>query len=239
MRTKEEFLKYAKQGHPKCPKDFYYVGKGNRFSTYFDTIWCKDMSSSSEEYNTNCYGYDVATDYFVPKKVWEEKFGPLEEKQITLSEIKAQYEAAKLLVGKKVRDTDTGEIFTPINIELWMDSDKVGEGTLTEEIFNKKGFVIILVAPDNCKFISYPSNCLEEAKEIRVKNTSGVEYIAEDKGEYWQFGCAKIGKGLIKEAHNLFEKFGSMSEYKMPQSIQIGAGIFTREILKELVEAAK
>lgn len=148
--------------------------------------------------------------------------GPKQE--ITLSEIKSQYEEAKKLIGNKIKGLVVKDV--SLHVELRLSS------YVCNEFFEKNGYVI-KVSDGKGTAIPYTPD-ISIFKDVSVKAHDGQTYTAESDRDCWKFGCARISKSLIKNASELFEK--SVTGNRQIQKITIGACDFDRETLKSLVE---
>lgn len=152
-----------------------------------------------------------------------------EKPEITLSEIKSQYEEAKKLIGNKIKDPD-GRTFVVKDVSLHVEFRS--SSYVCNEFFEKNGYVI-KVSNGKGTAIPYVPD-ISIFKEISVKAHDGQTYTAESDGDCWKFGCARIDKSLIKNASELFEKLTVGN--RQVKKITIGACDFDEETLKSLVE---
>lgn len=153
--------------------------------------------------------------------------------EITLSEIKSQYEEAEKLLGKKFLSAHDGK--TAICEKVFL---AVKGGLNTSYLMNKeieeKGYCIGITAFRN----TLPFSMCKKIKPIEVVAHDGKTYTAEDDGKCWKFGCAKISKTLIKEAYKLLDSLFSDGNRQI-KKITIGACDFDQETLKSLIEQDK
>lgn len=154
--------------------------------------------------------------------------------EITLSEIKSQYEEAEKLLGKKFLSAHNGK--TEICEKVFL---AVKGGLNTSYLMNKeieeKGYCIgITTAFRN----TLPFSMCKKIKPIEVVAHNGKTYTAEDDGKCWKFGCATISKTLIKESYKLFDSLFSDGNRQI-KKITIGACDFDLETLKSLIEQDK
>lgn len=152
------------------------------------------------------------------------------EKQITLAEIKAKFEKAKKLIGKKIKDNN----FIVQQVHLIVDDSGISS-YLCDEFLEKNGFVIILSGEG--KSVPYTSD-VKVYNIVTIKAHDGLEYEAEDDGKCWKFGCAEISKNLIKQAYQLMDTRFAYGNREV-RKITIGACDFEFDTLKQLVELDK
>lgn len=160
-----------------------------------------------------------------------------ETPEITLKEIKLQFEKAKKLVGKKVKRLQgnfIGEIFKVAEVKLILEQENFPYSDKALSFLRENGYVIFLSDLGGHQRVVFDSGCFAVINEISVTAHDGQTYSAESDGDCWKFGCAKISKSLVREAVQLFEK--STVGNRTIQKITIGKCDFTLETLKALVE---
>lgn len=153
----------------------------------------------------------------------------------TLSEIKEKLSAAKELIGKKIKilkghkKGQIGEI-----VSVYLELDKANVKGLALDSMEKNGYCIVLKTQKlRCP---YSDDVFEVLPSISVKNHSGEEYFAEQRASYWQFGCARISKQMIKDCLNLLNTSYADGNRKAVK-VTIGAADFDFDTLKKLVDA--
>lgn len=163
-----------------------------------------------------------------------ERVSKAAEKEFSFEE---QLKAAKALIGQRIKSTSgngTGVVKSvKVTDEPMGGVDAVGRGF---EILKKQSFVLYLMgewsngAKMTCGF--HPE--LYPAEIVKSVKVNGYESV--DKGDHYEFGCAKISKELLISAKNLIEQSGKdkKGNRKIP-AITIGAGVFTLDTLNQLV----
>lgn len=159
----------------------------------------------------------------------------------TLSEIKQKLSAAKELIGKRIEvlaGLSKGMIGKVISVELYLPETDMGDemppGEIGQRFLKENGYIIYLEM--DRFFCIYDGEVFKVVPNISVKNHSGVEYFAEQHDKYWQFGCAKIPKSLIKDSLTLMQTTYSDGNREIGK-ITIGAADFDMDTLKKLVDA--
>jgi hypothetical protein len=87
------------------------------------------------------------------------------------------------------------------------------------------------------------STPVEISSELNRRNVvkvtvDGVEYVSEYNTDYVQFGCAKISNAIIREAASLCKRSVDLGNRDVT-AVQIGKGLFTKEMLEKLKENIK
>lgn len=154
-----------------------------------------------------------------------------EPHEITLKEIKRQYEEAKKLIGRIVRYKEGSEAKVD---RVILDLEGVRSSISCDEFFEKNGYVVKLCSGDAWK-VPYAPDIKVFNEEVAVIAHDGQKYTAKSDGDCWKFGCARISKTLIKQSLNLMndKNFGGNRQI---EKITIGKCDFSRETLKALVE---
>jgi hypothetical protein len=148
----------ARQGHPDCPKDCVYVGMGASGTGLPFGLELKSRGECGGGSMTPGWsGANTNWHYFCPIDVWQRKTGlnyekvmntPNDKKEITLSEIKAKFEEAKKLIGKKVRygfDSTSQNTSKVEKVELAVSEIPHGMASgFVIDAFNANGYSIIL-----------------------------------------------------------------------------------------------
>lgn len=190
----------------------------------------RDGSADSHSYS------DPSNTYFESGKIAQSALDKFmkDKPEITLSEIKSQYEEAEKLLGKKFLSAHDGK--TEICEKVFL-AVKGGLNTsyLMDQEIEGKGYCIgITTAFRN----TLPFSMCKKIKLIEVVAHDGKTYIAEDDGKCWKFGCAKISKTLIKESYKLLDSLFSDGNRQITK-VTIGACDFDQETLKSLIEQDK
>ena len=242
MTEKQKFINLAKQGHPECPENFVYIGKGDE-KRELEKVFGVRVSSFMDEdvLDTNCGVCTKHYDYFIEKSKWEKTFGPLpkiikkqtQKQEITLSQIKKEYEAAKKLIGKTINPDGLKKVVSDA-ILLLTEVDSRYNSYAVMEFFKKNGYVIALNFKNDISVLPFENN-KEIPEIIAVSNIRGEVYTAEQKEETWKFGCAEISKALITDVNVLMD--ATYCGNRKLTSVQIGDGIFDRETIKILYDA--
>jgi len=160
-----------------------------------------------------------------------------ETPEITLKEIKRQYEEAKKLVGKKIKklqgNGNIGKIYKVTEVKLVLEQEDFFYSDKALSFLRENGYVIFLVDYGGYNRTVFDNGCFTVINEISVTAHDGQTYTAESDGDCWKFGCARISKLLIKEAYDLSKK--SVGNCQL-EKVTIGKCDFTRETLQALVE---
>lgn len=170
------------------------------------------------------------------QKALDQFMKPVKKKPITLAEIKSQIEKAKQLIGKRIKvlvsgTKGVGNIALVKDVQLLLEEQNTWSD-IAVKCFKQNGYVIVLTT-DCCKTLFDPT-CYELVKEVVVKNHLGQEYIAQDCGRFWKFGCAEISKQQIKDLYNVMtDNYGGN---RTISKVTIGAADFSLDTLKALVD---
>lgn len=153
-----------------------------------------------------------------------------ETPEITLKEIKRQYEEAKKLIGKTVSDPGGWKVKVE---EVILDLLGEYSSQLCNEFFEKHGYVIKVCGRKGGWKIPFSPE-IKAIETVTVTAHDGQTYTAESDGDCWKFGCARISKPLIRKAYDLFLQ--SSIGNRQLEKITIEKCDFTRETLKALAE---
>lgn len=160
------------------------------------------------------------------------------EKELTMEE-KVNY--AKSFIGKRIKSRFNTKLYGLVDrVEVHLNSDIIANNTTQQAIdffnkeFNKSGFVITLRGNwDGGQSILYAIS--DDDVQLAPPNTVKINgYESEDKGDYFQFGCAKISKDLLKIAESLMLTTFEDDNRKV-ESVKIGAGEFTLKDIQTLL----
>jgi hypothetical protein len=255
VKTQEEWRRLADMSKEKgVPAGWVYVGNGVTGDHGLNFGPVLSFKNLVGEWLLSGVGIGKITgdEYICPVEDWEEKTGLKFMK--TFAEVKAardaaqkEYDAevnkldallveAKKLVGKKIEYACyvggirlQKEIVERVSL---VTDNSVGflPGSHALDFFLKNGYVILLHLKSG--------GHLPYAPEFIVNVSSGIAvngYEGEDKGDYWKFGCAEINKEVLKRAKQLIDMshLTPVGNRKI-ESIKIGEGVFTLEILKEM-----
>ncbi len=240
MKTKEYYIDIAKanpEKHKKYP-GYVYIGPGNEDRPHADffrrdgvsCVSCVDGGELKHNYRGNCHEIE----YYAVQKTWEEKIGQSldsiinPKKEITLSEIKTQYEEATKLIGKTIKSRVSGckGVVTKVVFAMHDGLDS----QLTKDFYRDNGYVIGVYFD----IFNYPHTQIELCEPvIKVKNTDGQEFEGQyDKNTCtWTFGCAKID-GLLIQHLDIVVK--PLDKGKSVESVTIGKGIFPVATIREM-----
>lgn len=155
--------------------------------------------------------------------------------------VKEQLTFAKSQVGKKIVSTSSIHgVVTGVSVETIEDYEKsyVGRrGAYTEEQQKSNdthGVIVCLtgtweanLGPATMKLPIYQGYTAFELPSING-------FKCEDKGSYYQWGCAKIGTDTLLSARNFLSLSFENGCNRAPTSVKIGEGEFTLDILKRL-----
>jgi len=224
MTNKQKYPNAEIEKNPSCSIDIcggiWYVKLGNGFYLKNDNTVGKH---EAERPNFTYYKTKIAAQQALNKFMKDKP-------EITLSEIKSQYEEAKKLIGKKVAGPYISYKFTVKEVHLEIIYEP--SSTLCNEFFEKNGYVIKVCG--GCHIIPYTPD-IKIIESVSVVAHDSKTYIAVDDGECWQFGCAKISKSLIEESYELLDTIFSDGNRQITK-ITIGACDFDRATLKSLVD---
>lgn len=170
---------------------------------------------------------------------------PYQDGQIYFPDgLENQIDIVKTLIGRYFKNRYTGVISKIMGLSVYIKGDRpkgVGKGNSTvNNLMEEQGFAIFLdsYCEDKDDRYHYPigvgaSITMYEKPIVKVNN-----YEAKDCGDYYEFGCAKISKNRLKRAYDylLREPLIDNNSNRKVNSIKIGEGEFTLEILKLLVE---
>lgn len=243
MNKTRDYAALKQEGIDKnlCGPPYIYLGKGsidNPLSVDWDTNDIYRIERNGTIDKTNWAGDLPSWGYCTSELIWNKKF-PTKKKEITLSEIKSQYEEAKKLVGKKIKRLigyNAGLIHNVDEVNLHLENPPKGE--LHNKFFAENGYVISLHERNMHEVNSiFMEGAYQMIEEIVVKNHSGQPYTAKNEGDFWVFGCARIDKSLLKAAYNLLNDKATTKGNRSATKVTIGAADFDLETLKKLVEA--
>lgn len=164
----------------------------------------------------------------------------------TLAEIQDQFtEAKERLLGKLVNavvkrpytsfQTEDYTKYRVNDVFLSISSNDSQNSTYTREAIRKNGYVIgVKLTSSNGYYQStipyFAENFVVIKEAPKVNGYEGVK----DKDGNWTFGCAKIDGALIALADAMF-KAGTGKGTRVVQSIKIGDGTFTKDIVEKLI----
>jgi len=153
--------------------------------------------------------------------------------------IKEQIEYARTFVGKKIASRIlNGQPGLAGKIEVFTEIPKGwrGDSDLIRQIVNNQGCMTALVGVwEGGVTLFYPVHPELYVPELYVEKIKVNGFEAEDKGDYYKFGCEEISKELLRATKKLIESSNSYAEnQKRVQSVKIGAGEFTLDILNKL-----
>lgn len=190
------------------------------------------------EWDTNKHT-STTTDHLLMHETCEQAQATLDKynkAEPALSEIKEKLSAAKKLIGKKIKILKgrlEGRVGEVLSVDLALDMSEV-KGPLTIEFMEENGYAVLLKAQNfTCL---YDNEVFKVLPNIGVKNHDGEEYFAEQHDKYWQFGCAKISKQMIKDSLTLIDTNYADGNREI-NKVTIGAADFDFETLKKLVDA--
>lgn len=171
------------------------------------------------------------------QKALDQFMKPVKKKPNTLDEIKTQLKKATQLIGKNIKVLVSGTGFEGNvakvkGVEILLEK-QYNWSAIAEKRFDENGYIIVLVT-DYGKTLFDPT-CYELVKEVVVKNHLGQEYIAQDCGRFWKFGCAEISKQQIKDLYNIMSS-KNYGGNRTISKVTIGAADFSLDTLKALVD---
>jgi len=251
MNKTRDYAALKQEGIDKklCPPTYVYVGRGDPdyplvldWKSDNEICYTRNLCCIRENGTIDDTGWEGSfpeRDFCVPKEIWNKKF-PTKKKEITLNEIKSQYEEAKKLLGKKIKRLigyNAGSIHKVDEVNLHLENPPKGE--LHNKFFAENGYVISLHERNMHEVNSvFMDAAFQVVEEITVTNHSGQSYIAKNEGDFWVFGCARIDKSLLKAAYDLLNDKATTKGNRSATKVTIGAADFDLETLKKLVETA-
>jgi hypothetical protein len=179
--------------------------------------------------------------FFATRKEAQEcldKYFPIKSKEMTIGE---QIKFAKSLIGKRIKHRndcsasiiDGYEVITELDHNLRAYPYFVKD---SEEIFSKQD-VLVYIYSNNSRFKRAILPKSTESDFKIVENGVKVNgYVGNDTGDYYEFGCVEISKHILRDAKEFLStqsKKPSAGNRKI-QSVKIGAGDFTLEILEKM-----
>lgn len=226
-----------KEKYPKAKIDHFqpygfYIYLGN--STY---LVDGEPSPNLEGWKTKkgrYYHYQTKKE---AQKALDQFMKPVKKKPNTLDEIKSQLEKAKQLIGKRIKvlvsgTNVVGNIALVKDVQLLLEKQNTWSD-IAVKCFKQNGYVIVLTT-DYGKTLFDPT-CYELVKEVVVNNHLGQEYVAQDCGRFWKFGCAEISKQQIKDLYNIMSS-KNYGGNRTVSKVTIGAADFSLDTLKALVD---
>jgi hypothetical protein len=160
--------------------------------------------------------------------------------KVKIDTIEEQIKYAKTWIGKKVqsaRDPNRYGIVESYSVKTTIDGLNNESGCYSK-IIDLQGAVVVLEgkwnAGDGMSKIVHPLYPIVEYTKPIVKING---YHAIDKGDYFEFGCAKISKTMLKRAYDFLKDTNNWADCgnRKTVSVKIGAGDFTLEDLKNLL----
>jgi hypothetical protein len=189
-------------------------------------------------------GYSViwipsGTEYGFNKENWRKAtHAEIEKHLLTEAAAKGFISGAKIQYDNRMKYSNNPVIITNTIKNLFVVFPDGYNGydpsTFMYKEYEKNKPFVFIEAIDNGRI---PINCesLSIIKDIPISITvdEGV-YIAKFQSGFVEFGCAKIANSQIKHTLNLFNNIYNNSNRNF-ESVTIGKGIFTKEILEKLV----
>lgn len=174
-----------------CP-GYVYLGEGN-VENPLSNDWNKNDIYRIESKNIidkTCWSGDSSgRGYCTSENIWNKKF-PQEKKQITLNEIKSQYEEAKKLIGKNVSFENIVKCRKVDEVVLFVEnSNKLS--TLDENFLKENGYVISAKIGSH----SIPYQQVELFKDVEVVLNSSYTATLSNSGI--RVGCKTFPLEII------------------------------------------
>lgn len=189
-----------------------------------------DTATGSVLIYTDAYAgtYDYKLELYAPKEV------------LTLKE---QIEGAKSLTGKRIKSRRRNVYGTVTKVSIFSDDgDFKNCNTLStplvKDAFNHQGAVVVLHGDwEDGKNMEYPISIYKEDIP-KIENTVTINgYASVDKGDYVEFGGARISKVSLQYAQQFMENFEvyNAESNKSLTSIKIGSGEFALKDINTLL----
>ncbi len=238
---RNHFLRCSKERRDVYP-GFIYVGRGQLSTTLEKELGVTQddiyMESSDVLYRGR-QGNDCDHDYFLREEVWTKMFN----KKFNFTTLDERLAYAKTFIGKKIRKTrgvQTHLVLTIKDVRLHTAIFSAGSvlaiGTgekSTTDLISRDGYVMKLVS--DSQDISIPIDFEDlEAFEIAPDPVKINGYEAKDEGQNIRFGCAVIPKDTLRTVRDLMKQ-ATPGEFKKVESVMIGKGQFTLEIIDKLL----
>lgn len=157
--------------------------------------------------------------------------------------LKEQIEVAKSLIGKRIKSrvNNTYGVVQKFDIFSGVDefvNKSISKFTLVKEAFDYQSVVVVLVGvwEDGVKML-YPISIHKEDIP-KIENAVTINgYVSVDKGDYVEFGCARISKASLRYAQQFMENYEvyNSESNKNLTSIKIGNGEFTLKDINTLL----
>ncbi len=222
---------------PPLPAGYTYLGLGNTFKTNGQFPAMIFGSYQSAKGWRRLYGDGSAASWHYATNdlnlIAMNKVAPTLEQEI---------EIAKSFIGKRVTNS-SGSIGNITDIAVFVTESS------WKQWQNRKSGVEPTVFPQHLVYVTGTwgkgsadlSLCISLGPDHKyypqlVKSVIVNGYEGVDKGHYYEFGCAKITKEALLKAKAFLEScpWKDESEFKQVQSVKIGAGEFTLDILKQM-----
>ena len=183
-------------------------------------------------------GNDESCLYYLTSKKWDSIFGI---KESTKSSMEEKLNYAKSLIGKLIKSRENGNQGKVEEVQVLLDFSKLTSPSfelkaLLDIELSKHGYVIVLSGYWlNGNKMIYPITDFDV--EIFTNSVKINGYDSVDKGDYFEFGCAKITKKQLRAALNFITETNSESKdsNRVIESVKIGAGEFTLKDIKTLL----
>lgn len=248
--TKEKRKHFIEQSKRSAPDGYVSIGFGNE-ADYLSNYFHKNQiysGSNTLGFRNNWDGYISYHEYFLPVKIWNEHFRlylpdgipqPPAPTTNTPKEcsLKEQIDYARNFLGKKIKTARYDKVGIVKGISYIEKADNVTGKLKAEmqEFISNQGLIVCLDVEEAAGIFRpywvHPILCpiQEHLEKVKVNG-----YEAEDCGDYFKFGCAKIDKEQLNAAKYLLQSIWPNSNKKV-ESVKIGTGEFTLEILKKLL----
>lgn len=183
----------------------------------------------SVDYELNCGSCGYETLYYLEivkdEPMNTQKYPKLQE----------TVEYASSLVGKYIKSRFTNTISTkPVeSVCISFDKKDARENFTKKEIFEKYGYCVMLNVKWERASDGYPINPDGLDEKVLDKPVIINGYPAEDKGDYFKFGCANVSKFQLNAILDIMEC--TYIDCKPLNSVTIGKGVFTKEDIKNLL----
>jgi signal peptidase I len=223
------------QGYKYIPRGWGWSAKDVIFICYSSTVdktWDNPHLSTSSAHGYNdLYYLEIVKDE--PMNTKQEKYPKLQE----------TVEYASSLVGKFIKSRFGEKNISTSSVtgfKIHFDCAGTNNNPHKKQYFKKYGYYVTLDAnwPDGVTggYPLDPDNLNEESYDTRPKPVVIINgYTAEDKGNYFKFGCAKISKSQLKAIYHIMIT-DYFDDCKPLKSVTIGQGVFTKQDIQNLLD---
>lgn len=240
----EQKQKYISLASKNKIEGFVYIGRGSEANPLVDIFgnilhilnsyesFYQDGQVNSVTHKPN-YNGNSNIDYWISQSDWEKFFG---KPEMNISE---QIQFAQSLVGKRVEIRSTYGSARITKYKILTSVAGIGNLQAREEarkVLEKNG--VVVVVEGDC----YVRAILPDSKETFriIKDLPRINgHKAIDMGDYYEFGCATVSKARLIRAKKYLESEWSYAESKQDNkkvlSVTIGQGVFSLDVLNQLV----